>query len=87
MKRGVFTPQKPLPEPGGDESAAIANLKDTLARFESHRGGFHDSPFFGHLTPEQWRDLHLIHCAHHLAFCFQKASCPSKSTDRDRLAL
>jgi Protein of unknown function (DUF1569) len=68
MKPGVFTPQKPLPEAGGDESASVAKLKNTLGRFESHQGEFHDSPFFGHLTPEQWRDLHLIHCAHHLGF-------------------
>jgi Protein of unknown function (DUF1569) len=68
MKTGVFTPQKPLPEPGGDATAAVANLKVTLARFEQHQGKFHDSPFFGHLTPDQWRDLHLIHCAHHLGF-------------------
>ena len=68
MKTGVFTPQKPLPESGGDATAAVANLKATLARFEQHQGEFHDSPFFGHLTPDQWRDLHLIHCAHHLGF-------------------
>ena len=30
MKRGVFTPQKPLPEPGGDEIAAVTRLKTRL---------------------------------------------------------
>lgn len=68
MKTGVFTPQKPLPAPGGDEAAAVANFKQLLHRLETHQGPFHDSPFFGHLTAEQWRDLHLIHCNHHLAF-------------------
>jgi hypothetical protein len=72
MKTGVFTPQKPLPEPGGDADTAVANLKATLARFDQHQGEFRDSPFFGHLTPDQWRDLHLIHCAHHLAFLIPK---------------
>ena len=24
------------------------------------------------MTPEQWRDLHLIHCAHHLSFLIPK---------------
>ena len=28
----------------------------------------HPSPFFGRLTPDQWRQLHLIHTAHHLSF-------------------
>jgi uncharacterized protein DUF1569 len=74
MKRGVFTPQKPLPEPGGDEAMAVDKLKNTIARIESHNGEFIDSPFFGHLTPEQWRDLHLIHAGHHLGYLIPKKS-------------
>ncbi|MBX7105268.1 MAG: DUF1569 domain-containing protein [Gemmataceae bacterium] len=68
MKNGVPTPQKPLPAPGGDEAAAIDRLKSAIARLEAHQGPWHDSPFFGHLTPEQWRELQLIHCQHHLGF-------------------
>lgn len=52
MKKGVFSPQKPLPSPGGDEAAAIARLKATTNRIDAHRGEFLDSPFFGHLTPD-----------------------------------
>lgn len=66
MKSGIPTPQKPLPAPGGDEAAAYERFAATLRRLESHPGPWHDSPFFGHLTPEQWRDLCFIHCAHHL---------------------
>lgn len=73
MKRGVFTPQKPLPAAGGDEAAAVAKLKNTISRFEAHQGDYIDSPFFGHLTPEQWHDLHLIHAAHHLGFLIPKS--------------
>lgn len=73
MKPGVFTPQKPLPSPGGDEAAAVSNFKNTINRFESYRGEYVDSPFFGHLTPDQWRELHLIHAAHHLAHLIPKA--------------
>ena len=72
MKRGVFTPQKPLPESGGDPAVAVDNLKNTIARFEAHTGEFIDSPFFGHLTPDQWRDLHLIHAGHHLGYLIPK---------------
>lgn len=68
MKTGVFTPQNPLPEPGGDEAAAVARLKRSLERLEQHPGEMHASPFFGAMTPQQWRDLHLIHCAHHFGF-------------------
>jgi len=73
MKAGVPTPQKPLPQPGGDEAAAVARLKHQIERLQAHAGELHDSPFFGHLTPDQWRELHLIHCAHHLGFLIPKA--------------
>jgi hypothetical protein len=68
MKPGGPTPQKPLPEPCGDEAAAVARLNQALQRLEAHQGELHASPFFGYLTPQQWRELHLIHCGHHLGF-------------------
>lgn len=68
MKAGVPTPQRPLPAPGRDEAAAVAGLRREVERLLAHAGQMCDSPFFGHLTPEQWRELHLIHCAHHLGF-------------------
>ena len=74
MKPGAPTPQKPLPAPGGDVATAVAGLKDAITRLQAHAGELHASPFFGYLTPEQWRDLHLIHCAHHLAFLAPKGA-------------
>jgi hypothetical protein len=68
MKEGAGTPQKPLPSPGGDEAAAVAQFKATVERLLAHQGEMHASPFFGYLTPAEWRELHLIHCAHHLGF-------------------
>src|SRR5262245_17025732 len=38
MKTGGFTPQNPLPSPGGDEAAAVARLKELLDSFEAHAG-------------------------------------------------
>lgn len=66
MKPGVPTPQKPLPLPGGNVEAAVARLKNAIDRFQKHEGDYFPSPFFGRMTPEEWRELHLIHCAHHL---------------------
>ena len=68
MKSGVFTPQKPLPGPDANLDKALVRLSSALDRLDAHQGELHDSPFFGHLTPDEWRRLHLIHCAHHLAF-------------------
>jgi hypothetical protein len=74
MRSGITTPQKPLPGPGGDEAAAVAHLQQTIVRLQAHQGEMHNSPFFGHLTPQQWRDLHLIHCAHHLGYLAPKSA-------------
>ena len=68
MKPGAPTPQKPLPAAGGDPEAAVIRIKQTVARLQAHHGELVASPFFGYLSPEQWRDLHLIHCAHHLGY-------------------
>jgi Protein of unknown function (DUF1569) len=74
MKPGVPTPQKPLPAPGGDEPAAVERFKQVVERLRSHTGELHPSPFFGHLTPDEWRELHLIHCAHHLRYLRPKTA-------------
>lgn len=68
MKTGVFTPQRPLPAPGQDAAAAADRLRKALIRVRDHRGEFCASPFFGEMTPDQVRDLAVIHSAHHLAF-------------------
>jgi hypothetical protein len=74
MKDGITTPQNPLPAPGGDAAAAVARLKQQTDRLQAHQGELHASPFFGYLTPAQWRELHLIHCAHHLAYLVPKTA-------------
>jgi hypothetical protein len=74
MKAGVPTPQKPLPAPGGDEPAAVERFRYVVERLRSHTGELHPSPFFGHLTPDEWRELHLIHCAHHLSYLQPKTA-------------
>jgi hypothetical protein len=72
MKPGIFTPQKPLPQPGGDEASAVAQFRETAQRFKNHPGPWIASPFFGNLTPEQWHKLQLIHCGHHLGYLVGK---------------
>ncbi len=51
-----------------DPAEALKRLKRTVTKFESFSGSHHSSPVYGPLTHEQWRRLHLIHCAHHLGF-------------------
>ena len=73
MKRGVFTPQKPLPEPGGDEAAALTRFREMLKRFVDHQGDYQTSPFFGSVSREQSQELNLIHCRHHLGYLIPKS--------------
>lgn len=68
MKSGAFTPQKVLPAPGREAGPSVARLQQALERLEKHDGEFHESPFFGPMTPDQCRELHLIHCAHHFGY-------------------
>jgi hypothetical protein len=55
-----------------DETLAIDETIQLLERLESHRGEIHPSPIFDKLTPEECRDLHCLHAAHHLCLLVPK---------------
>jgi hypothetical protein len=68
-----FPPGKPtmpqtVHQPGGDDKAAVAKLRDTAERFKAHTGFIHPSPLFGPLTKDEALAMQLVHCAHHLSF-------------------
>jgi hypothetical protein len=67
MPEGIKLPSHFLPKDASDDAREIQALKDLLRRFDQHRGPVHRSPL-AKMTYEKWRDLHLIHCAHHLSF-------------------
>lgn len=68
MGKGGPTVPKSVPPPGADEHEAVARFKALLERFRDHPGAYRPSPFFGALSRDEWRELHLIHGAHHLSF-------------------
>jgi hypothetical protein len=73
LTTGTFSPggqtlKETVPTPGGDESAAVAKLRDVVERFKNHDGPFHPSPLFGQMTRDEWVKLNLAHTAHHLSF-------------------
>lgn len=68
MKPGLQTIPASVPEPDVDEETAINEALRLLDRLQRYPGPEQPSPFFGDLTPEQWKQLHLVHSAHHLGF-------------------
>src|SRR5262245_1035867 len=73
MREGFKAPSALIPSPALNENAVVSDCKNLLARVRDHQGDFHPNPFLGRLSPEEWRQLHLIHSAHHLSFLVPKA--------------
>jgi hypothetical protein len=61
-------PSRLEPQPGKDPAECVARLKDSIRAFENFPGELARHPFFGKISREQWRKIHLFHLAHHLAF-------------------
>ena len=68
MPAGVKTPRPFEPSGSVAEAQAVADFRAVVGRVEHPAAAFHPSPLLGRLTPDEWRQLHLIHAAHHLSF-------------------
>lgn len=68
IRAGIEIPEEFRPKQGKDAEAAIRSLRTTIKRFEDHAGEYEPHPFFGKLSRERARQLHLVHAAHHLSF-------------------
>jgi len=66
MRSGFRAPAVLLPQDGADETREIARAIEAWRKFSAFSGPFPRNPIFGVLTPHEWRDLQLIHAAHHL---------------------
>jgi hypothetical protein len=56
------------PPDGAEDRQGVERLRSAVERFQKHTGPLQPSPVFGALTREQWREVHLWHCEHHLSF-------------------
>jgi hypothetical protein len=65
---GTKVPEDRIPKPKGDPQRSVGEFERSTRQFEGHAGPFAPHPFFGRLTGEKWRRVHLIHIAHHLGF-------------------
>lgn len=64
---GFSAPRELIPRSELSHAAAIAAVKKLLCRVRDAQR-FQPSPLFGRMNAEDWRQIHLIHCAHHLSF-------------------
>ncbi len=68
IQAGFKNPEPLDPDVHGSEQDMIDWFTPILRRVRDQTAAFHPSPLFGKLTPLQWRDMHVIHCSHHLGF-------------------
>ena len=73
MPEGVKLPPHLLPPATVDETKEVEELKGLLRRFENWKQPLHKSNFGGYSDYETWKQIHLIHCAHHLGFLQPRA--------------
>ena len=73
FRKRMPAPKYLLPLEMADDAAGVERLRGAIRRFAGHPGPFAASPVFGDLTSEQWREVHLWHCEHHLSFLLPKS--------------
>lgn len=76
MPAGFQTPKAMAPAAAGDEKTAVTTFQSMLLWVRDHTGPFQPSPLAGAMSPEQWRQFHLIHAAHHLSFLLPRDGRP-----------
>ena len=67
-KGGGRTIPASVPPPDTNDEDAVAEARTLISQLNNPTRDLFPSPLFGKLTPDQWRQLHLIHAAHHLSF-------------------
>jgi hypothetical protein len=79
FRRRVPAPSFARPPDDAEDRAGVDRLRAVTERLERHTGPMQPSPVFGTLTPEQWREVHLWHCEHHLSFLLPRAGGVARS--------
>jgi hypothetical protein len=72
FKPGFKNPPGVDPVPGKGEPEMLNWFQSVVQRVKEHPCDFHPSPLAGYLDPPTWRELHIIHCSHHLGFLIPK---------------
>lgn len=64
----VQVPKIYLPQDQKNAGSEAVALRKAIGRLLAYQGEFDEHPLLGRMSPVDWRQFHLIHCAHHLSF-------------------
>jgi hypothetical protein len=78
FRRTIAAPPYMQPPAAADDRAGLGRLRAAVERLKGHAGPLQPSPIFGRLSPEQWREVHLWHCEHHLSFLLPRPTEPGR---------
>ena len=67
-------PKRREPRPDVDLVTSVARLRAAIATFENSPGPLAPHPYFGRISADTWRSVHLVHIAHHLGFLNPRAA-------------
>jgi hypothetical protein len=79
FRRRVAAPKYVVPPDTSDDRAALQRLRTAIDHFRGHTGEMAPSPFFGPLTTDEWREVHLWHCEHHLSFLLPRSGASAET--------
>jgi hypothetical protein len=65
---GAKIPKRFEPAAEISDEIGVWKFTEAIERVEKFTGQMALHPYFGAITNEQWQELQLIHCAHHLGF-------------------
>ncbi|MCB1193193.1 MAG: DUF1569 domain-containing protein [Leptospiraceae bacterium] len=72
MKTSQPTIPASVYQENSEDAKAVSEAKELLSRLSLSNGPLHPSALYDELTVDEWRELHLIHAAHHLSFLIPK---------------
>lgn len=72
LQAGLKAPVDMVFSAGADEANEVKRFNEVLDRVKEYQGEFQPHPVFEKISPEEWRQFHFIHIAHHLNFLIPK---------------
>jgi hypothetical protein len=80
MGDGIKVPEGATRQTSSDATAAVERFRRAVERVRSHTGPFQPHPLVNRSSADDWRQIHFIHCAHHLSLLVPRAKAPAATS-------